>query len=156
MALPNKSACCNTSTLWTNWTEFECLTDKIYKDWLDHWYLVQDSQGPCWGVGGGGGGGGGEGFGAEFLPEASFGLRALSLPASFCPSVRLYVCLSESLACPRANSGAVQARITKFGPKMQKTLVRVPIALWTDWPWPSRSNLTWKFQIYPIYILSTP
>ena len=60
--------------------------------------------------------------------------------------LRLCVCLSvcQSLACPRDNSGPVQARIGKFGPKMRKTLVKVPIVLWTDRPWPSRSNLTWK------------
>ena len=33
----------------------------------------------------------------------------------------------QSLACLRDNSGPVQARIAKFGPKMQKTLVKVPI-----------------------------
>ena len=81
------------------------------------------------------------------LPEASFGLRVLSLPASVC------VCLSvcQSLACPRDNSGPVQARIAKFGPKMQKTLVKVPIVLWTDRPWPSRSNLTWKSKFTPFW-----
>ena len=42
---------------------------------------------------------------------------------SVCPSV------CQSLACPRDNSGPVQARIAKFGPKMQKTLVKVPIVL---------------------------
>ena len=72
----------------------------------------------------------------EFLPEASFGLRVLSLPASVCVCVCLSVCPSvcHSLACPRDNSGPVQDRITKFGPKMQKTLVKVPIVLWTDRP----------------------
>ena len=44
-----------------------------------------------------------------FLPEASIGLRVLSLPASVRPSVRHQV-------CPRNNSSPVQARITKFGP----------------------------------------
>ena len=83
-----------------------------------------------------------------FLPEASFDLRVLSLPASVCLFVCL-VCLSvcQSLACPRDDSGPVQARITKFGLKMQKTLVKVPIFLWTDRPWPSRSNLTWKSRL---------
>ena len=42
---------------------------------------------------------------------------------SVCPSV------CQSLACPRDNSGPVQARIAKFRPKMQKTLVKVPIVL---------------------------
>ena len=61
-----------------------------------------------------------------------------------CVSVCLYVC--QSLACPRDNSGPVQARIAKFGPKMQKTLVKVPIVLGGNWPWPSRSNLTSKSE----------
>ena len=82
------------------------------------------------------------------LPEASFGLRVLSLPASVCVCVCLSVCLSvcQSLACPGDNSGPVQARIAKFGPKMQKTLVKVPIVLGGNWPWPSRSNLTSKSE----------
>ena len=53
----------------------------------------------------------------QFLPEASFGLWVLSLPASVCapvcasvsPSVRHQVCSCD-------NSSPVQARITKFGP----------------------------------------
>ena len=67
--------------------------------------------------------------GASFLPEASFGLRVLSSPASVCVSMCVcqYVC--QSLASPRDNSGPVQARIGKFGPKMQKTLVKVPLVL---------------------------
>ena len=71
----------------------------------------------------------------SFLPEASFALRVLSLPASVCVCVCVSVCLSvcppvcQSLACPRGNPGPVQARIAKFGPKMQKTLVKVPIVL---------------------------
>ena len=78
-----------------------------------------------------------------FLPEASFGLRVLSSPAS--------VCVCESLACPRDNSGPVQARIAKFGPKIQKTLVKVPIVLGGNWPWPSRSNLTSKSEFTPFW-----
>ena len=31
-------------------------------------------------------------------------------------------------------SGPVQTKITKFRPKMHKTLVKVPIVLWTDRP----------------------
>ena len=48
-----------------------------------------------------------------------------------CVCVCLSVCPSvcQSLACPRDNSGPVQARIAKFRPKMQKTLVKVPIVL---------------------------
>ena len=51
--------------------------------------------------------------------------------ACVCVCVSVCVCQSmcQSLACPRDNSGPVQARITKFGPKMQNTLVKVPIVL---------------------------
>ena len=83
----------------------------------------------------------------------------LSVRLSVCLSVRLSVrlslsvCLSvcQSLACPRDNLGPIQARITKFGPKMQKTLVKVPFVLWTVRPWPSRSNLTWKSKFTPFW-----
>ena len=61
---------------------------------------------------------------------------------SVCPSVCLSVC--QSLPCPCDNLEPVQGRITKFGPKMQKTLVKVPMFLLTDRHWPLRSNLTWK------------
>ena len=68
------------------------------------------------------------------------------LAFGYCHHLRLCVCscvcqsVCQSLACPRDNSGPVQARIAKFGPKMQKTLVNVPIVLGGNWP--SRSNLT--------------
>ena len=78
----------------------------------------------------------------EFLPEASFGLRVLSSPASVGLCVR--VCVYQSRACPDDNSSPIQARITKFGPEMQNTLVWVPIVFGDDRPWSSRSNLTWK------------
>ena len=68
-----------------------------------------------------------------------------------CLCVSVSVCLSvcQSLPCPHDNSGPVQARVTKFGQKMQKTLVNVPFVLWTDWP--SRSNLTWKSKFNPFW-----
>ena len=55
----------------------------------------------------------------SFLPEANFGLRVLSLPVS--------VCVYQSLVCPHDNSSPVQARITKFWPEKQITLVKIPI-----------------------------
>ena len=63
--------------------------------------------------------------GRRFLPEASFGLRVLSLPACVCVCVCVCVCLCvrQSWACPSDNLSTVQARITKFGPEMQNTLV---------------------------------
>ena len=74
-------------------------------------------------------------------PVLAFGYcLCLRLCVCVCLSVCPSVC--QSLACPRDNSGPVQASIAKFGPKMQKTLVKVPIVLGGNWPWPSRSNLT--------------
>ena len=59
--------------------------------------------------------------GMFFLPEASFGLWVLSSPVSVWVCVSVCVCESvcQSLACPRDNSGPVQARIAKFGPKIK-------------------------------------
>ena len=64
--------------------------------------------------------------------------------ACVCVSVRVSVCVYQSLACPHDNSSAVHARITKFGWETQNTLVKMPIIFGGDRPWPSRSNLTWK------------
>ena len=66
-----------------------------------------------------------------------------------CVCVCVRVCVS--IACPRDNSRPVQARIAKFGPKMQKTLVKVPIIFGGNWPWPSRSNLTSKSEFTPFW-----
>ena len=79
-----------------------------------------------------------------YWSEASFGLWVLSLPASVYPCVRVSVCVFQSRACPHDNSPLVQARITKFGTKVQKTLVKVPIVFGDDRHWLSRSNLTWE------------
>ena len=87
----------------------------------------------------------------SFLPEASFGLWVLSSPASVCVSVFVCQSVCQSLPCPRDNLGLVQARIGKFGPKMQKTLVKVPIVLGGNLPWPSRSNLTSKSEFTPFW-----
>ena len=78
----------------------------------------------------------------------------------YCCCLRVYVCVfvcvCQSLACPHDNSWPVQARITKFGSDMWKTLVKISIVLWSNRPWPSRSNLTCKVQIYPILSFSAP
>ena len=57
--------------------------------------------------------------------------------------VCLCVCVCQSRGCP-CDTSSVQARITKFWAEVQHTLVKIPIVLWDDWPWPSRSNLTVK------------
>ena len=83
----------------------------------------------------------------RFLPEASFGLRVLSSPVS--------VCVYQSLACPHDNSSPVQARITKFGPEKQNTLVKIPIVFGSSWLWPSRSNLTSNWKLTPFWACPT-
>ena len=65
-----------------------------------------------------------------------------------CSSVRLSV---RHQVCLHNNSSSVQARITKFGPKMQNTLVKVPIVLRGNQPWPSRSNLRSKSKFTPFW-----
>ena len=80
----------------------------------------------------------------SFLPEASFGHRVLSSPASVGLCVCVCMCVYQSRACPLDNSSPSQARITKFRPEMQNTLVWVPIVFGDDRPWSSRSNLIWK------------
>ena len=40
-------------------------------------------------------------------------------------------------ACSHHNSSAVQARITKFGPKMHLSIVKIPINFGPDWFWSS-------------------
>ena len=42
-------------------------------------------------------------------------------------------------ACPPHNSSAVQARITKFRPKMHLSTVKIPINFGLDWLWSSPS-----------------
>ena len=66
----------------------------------------------------------------SFLPEASFGLRVLSSPASVCVCPCVCQSMCQSLACPRDNSGPVQARIAKFRPKMQQTLFLRSLLFW--------------------------
>ena len=91
-----------------------------------------------------------------FLPEASFGLRVLSLPASVCVCVSVCLSVCQSLACPRDNSGPVQVRIAKFGPKMQKTLVKVPIVSGGQLTMTFKVKFNLKVIIYPILSLSGP
>ena len=77
----------------------------------------------------------------QFWPS---GIVVACVCVSVCPCVSMSVCVCQSRACPHDNSPLVQATITKFGTKVQKTLVKVSIVFGDDRPWPSRSNLTWK------------
>ena len=73
------------------------------------------------------------------------------LASGYCRCLCLCVCVYQSLACPHDNSPPVQARITKFGPEKQNTLVKIPIVLGGKWPWPSRSNLTSNSKLTPFW-----
>ena len=56
-------------------------------------------------------------------------------------SVYVSVCMCvNSQGCPWDISSLIQNRITKFAPEVQNILVKMPIQ--SEWPWPSRSNLT--------------
>ena len=82
------------------------------------------------------------------------------LAFGYCHRLRLWVCVwvcvcvYQSRACPDDNSSPIQARIAKFGPEMQNTLVWVPIVLGDDRPRSSRSNLTWKSNFTPFWACS--
>ena len=90
-------------------------------------------------------------------PGAPFYPRPV-LAFGYCHRLRLWVCVCvcvyQSRACPDDNSSPIQARITKFGPEMQNTLVWVPIVFGDDRPRYSRSNLTWKSNFTPFWACS--
>ena len=64
-----------------------------------------------------------------------------------CCCLRLSVCISLCVnqlylfVHTINNSGLLQARITKFKPKVQNKLVKVPIVLWSDRPRPVKDSL---------------
>ena len=63
------------------------------------------------------------------LPEANNGLRVLSSPASVCVCVCICVCMpvNHQVFFPDDNLSAAQGTITKIGPEVQNTLVKIPI-----------------------------
>ena len=80
----------------------------------------------------------------HFLPEDSFGLQVLSLPASVC--VCAYVCQSQP--CRQDNTSPIQARIIKFGLEVENTLIKTHIVLGGDQRWYPRSNLKMKTLLH--------
>ena len=82
------------------------------------------------------------------------------LAFGYCRCLRLCVCVSvclsvcQSLVCPCNNLGPVQARIAKFGPKMQKTLVKVPIVFGGQLTSTFKVKFNLKVWIYRILSLS--
>ena len=83
----------------------------------------------------------------HFYPEASFGLRVLSLPASVrpsdSPSVTKFVCT--------ITHHPIKLKSPKSDHKY-KTLVKIPIVFGCDCPWPLRSNLTSKSKFTPFSV----
>ena len=88
-----------------------------------------------------------------FLPEASFGLRVLSLPAC------VRVSVNHELVCAITRHN-FQLKSPNLDQKMQNILLKVPNVLGTDWAWPSRSNFTLlknyvylhRFCIFEIFV----
>ena len=65
-----------------------------------------------------------------FLPEASFwpsGIFVACICLAMCLCAHASVC--QPWACLCDNLWPIEARITKFGPEVQNTLIKVPIAL---------------------------
>ena len=76
------------------------------------------------------------------------------LAFGYCHCLHLSVCQTvRHRVFPRNNSLPVSARITKFGPEMLKTLVKIPIVLWDDWLWHSRSNWAPKSTFIPFELV---
>ena len=72
----------------------------------------------------------------SFLPEASYGLRVLSSPASVC------VCVCPSTFFVRTITHLTfQLQSSNLDQKIQQILLKVPIVFGVDWPCTSRSNL---------------
>ena len=64
----------------------------------------------------------------SFLPDASFGLRVLSVPVPVCVCLSVCKCVS-TLSYPRDNFGHIQTRITKLGAEAQTPWLRFLIFL---------------------------
>ena len=71
----------------------------------------------------------------------------------YCRCLRLSVCVCvrQSSVCPDDNLSPAQATITKFGPEVQNTLIKIPIVFGVHWPWPSRLNWTLKSKFTPFW-----
>ena len=74
------------------------------------------------------------------MQEATSSIACIFTRGQFWPSGIVVACVCvcvrvsdrQSSACPCNNSSTVQARITKFGPEMEKTLVKISIIFWDD------------------------
>ena len=71
------------------------------------------------------------------------------MPPSLCPCM----CVCQSLISLHDNSRPCQPRITKFERKTQNTLVKNLVVLEAYQLWPSRSDITFWCQFYPVLSL---
>ena len=76
--------------------------------------------------------------------------------ACVCVYVCVCLCVRQSWACPSDNSSTVQARITKFGPEKQNTLVKIPVVFFGQWTLTFKVKFNFKLKIDPILSLSEP
>ena len=67
-----------------------------------------------------------------------------------CVCVYVCVCVPQSSVCPDDNLSAAQATITKIGPEVQNTLVKIPIVFWGSLTLTFKVKLNLKVKIYPI------
>ena len=93
------------------------------------------------------------GVNSTFYPRPVLSLGYCFSPPSVCVCVYVWVCIHQSWVCPCDHLSRVQNRITKFGPEVQNTLVKIPFVFGINWPWPSRLNFNFKVKIYPILSL---
>ena len=85
------------------------------------------------------------------MADVSFFTRGQFWPPGIVVAcVCVCVCINHLLV-RTITSSPVQARITKFGPDKQNTLVKIPIVLGGNWQWPSRSNLTSNSKLTPFW-----
>ena len=83
-----------------------------------------------------------------FLPEASIGLRVLSLPASVCVCVR--PCVNQELVRAITHD-PYQLGSPNLDCKCKRPWLRSLLFWGGDWPWPSRSNWTSKSKFTPFW-----
>ena len=87
-----------------------------------------------------------------FLPEASFGLWVLSLPASVCLCVRPSVCVCAKHLLVRAiTHHPFKLRSPNLEYMCKRPWLRSLLFLGGFWPWPSRSNLTSTSKFTPFW-----
>ena len=65
------------------------------------------------------------------------------------PLVCVWSCVSQSRAWSHETLWPVQAVTTKFGPEVQNTLVKFPIFLGVDWPWPCKVKFNHHMERLP-------